>query len=76
LMIENFLLYPPMLLRHFQSLWFFFCLSHLPPVWGEILAKVISKKTLLGSKGTAKDIFLASWKDYQRWPFFISNACI
>jgi hypothetical protein len=76
LMIENFLLYPPMLLRHFQSLWFFFCLSHLPPVWGVILAKVISKKTLLGSKGTAKDIFLASWKDYQRWPFFISNACI
>jgi hypothetical protein len=43
LMIENFHLCPPVLLGHFQSSRFFLCLSHLPPIWGVILAKVISK---------------------------------
>jgi hypothetical protein len=67
---------PPIVAWALSILKVFFYLSHLPLVWGVILAKVISKKTLLGSKGTANDIFLASGKDYQRWPFFISNACI
>ena len=45
LMIENFLLCPPVLFGHFQSLRFFFlCLLHLPPVWCVILAIAISKK--------------------------------
>jgi len=34
LMIENFLLCPPVLFGHFQSLRFFLCLSHLPPSVG------------------------------------------
>jgi hypothetical protein len=56
LMIENFLLCPLVLLGHFQSLSFFLCLSHLPPVWGVILTKVISK-IVTRQKGTANDIF-------------------
>jgi len=67
---------PPVLLGHFQSSRFFLCLSHLPPTWGVILAQVISKKMLLGSKGDYKGYILALWKDYQRWPFFIPNLCI
>ena len=58
LMIEKFLLCPPVLLGHFQSLRFFFYVSHTcPPVWGVILVKVISKKHYQAQKGTAKDIF-------------------
>ena len=76
LMSENFLLCPPVLLRHFQSLSFFLCLLHLPPVWGVILAKVIFLRKALGSKGDCKWYILDSWKDYQRCPFFISNSCI
>jgi len=34
LMIENFLVCPPILFGHFQSLRFFLCLSHLPPSVG------------------------------------------
>ena len=56
LMIENFLLCPLVLLGHFQSLRFFLCLSHLPPVWGVILTKVISK-IVIRQRGTANDIF-------------------
>ena len=48
LMIENFLLCPLVLFGHFQSLRFFLCLSHLPPIWGAILGKVISKKCYWG----------------------------
>ena len=42
LMIENFLLCPQCCLDTFNH-WGFFCLLHLPPVWGVILAKVIFK---------------------------------
>jgi hypothetical protein len=34
LMIENFLLCPPVFFGHFQSLRFFLCFSHLPPSLG------------------------------------------
>jgi len=34
------------------------------------------KKHLLGSKGDCKGYISALWKDYKKWPFFISNACI
>jgi hypothetical protein len=53
LMIENFLLCPLVLLRHFQSLSFFLflCLLHLPPVWGVILANVIFKKSIRLKRG-------------------------
>jgi len=58
LMIEKFLLCPPVLLGHFQSLRFFSMFFTLaPPVWGVILVKVISKKCYQAQKGTAKDIF-------------------
>jgi hypothetical protein len=60
----------------FNHEFFFLCLLHLPPVWGVILAKVIFSRKALGSKGDCKWYILASWKDYQRWPFFISNLCI
>jgi hypothetical protein len=52
----NFSSCPLVLLGHFQSLSFFLCLSHLPPVWGVILTKVISK-IVTRQKGTANDIF-------------------
>jgi len=57
LMIENFLLCPPVLFGNFQSPRFFLCLSHLPPIRGVIIVKVISKKRYQAQKGTAKDIF-------------------
>jgi len=57
LMIEKFLLCPPVLFGHFQSLRFFLCSRTCPPVWGVILVKVISKKHYQAQKGTAKDIF-------------------
>jgi hypothetical protein len=41
--LRIFIYAPPVLLGHFQSSRFFLCLSHLPPIWGVILAKVISK---------------------------------
>jgi hypothetical protein len=57
LIIEKFLLCPPVLFGHFQSLRFFLCSHTCLPVWGVILVKVISKKHYQAQKGTAKDIF-------------------
>jgi len=53
----DFSLCPQALFGHFQTLRFFLCLSHLPPVWGVILVEVISKKRYQAQKGTANDIF-------------------
>jgi hypothetical protein len=60
LMIENFLLCPPVLFGHFQSFRSFFfllCLSHLLPVWGVILAKIVFKKTTRLKKGLQRIYF-------------------
>jgi hypothetical protein len=73
---------PPSVIWHFHPLRlyiFFFCyVSHTcPPVWGVILAKVISKKKKIpGSKGDCKGYIFSFVKGYQRWPFFIPNSCI
>jgi hypothetical protein len=48
---------PEYCLDTFNCRGFFLCLSHLPPIWGVILVKVISKKCYQAQKGTAKDIF-------------------
>jgi hypothetical protein len=58
LMIEKFLLCPPVLLGHFQSLRFFFlCFSHLPPSVGCDPSQGYFQKHYQAQKGTAKDIF-------------------
>jgi hypothetical protein len=49
---------------------------HLPPSVGCDPSQGYFKKNALGSKGDCKGYISALWKDYQRWPFFISNACI
>jgi hypothetical protein len=54
LMIENFLLCPPVLFGHFQSLRFFLCLSHLPPNVGCDPSQGYFQKTLPGSKRDCK----------------------
>jgi hypothetical protein len=61
LMIENFLLCPPVLFGHFQSLrvFFFLCLLHLPPVWGVILAKVIYLKKSIRLKRGLQMIYFS-----------------
>jgi hypothetical protein len=67
---------PQALFGHFQTLRFFLCLSHLPPSVGCDPSRGYFQKTLPGSKGDCKWYISVLWKDYQRWPFFISNACI
>ena len=59
LMIENFLLCPPLLFGHFQSLRFFLCLLHLPLVWGVILAKVIYLKKSIRLKRGLQMIYFS-----------------
>jgi hypothetical protein len=70
--VEDFLC-PPVLFGHFQSLRIF---GTCPPSVGCDPSQGYFQKTLLGSKGDCKGYILALWEDYQRWPFFISNACI
>ena len=67
---------PPSVAWAFSIIKVFSMSLHLLPVWGVILAKVISKKYYQAKKKDYKGYILALWKDYQRWPFFISNACI
>jgi hypothetical protein len=82
---------PQELFGHFQSLKIFctcppsivWALSIIkdffgtcPPSVGCDPSQCYFKKNALGSKGDFKGYILALWKDYQRWPFFISNACI
>jgi len=70
--VEDFLC-PPVLFGHFQSSRIFW---HLPPSVECDPSQGYFQKTLPGSKGDCKGYISALWKDYQRWPFFISNACI
>ena len=35
----------------------------------------LSQEKVLGSKGECKWYILASWTDYQKWHFLISNSC-
>ena len=70
--LRNFFYAPQYCLGTFNRWGFFSMFSHLPPV----PRQGYFQKTLPGSKGDCKGYISASWKDYQRWPFFISNACI
>jgi hypothetical protein len=86
-MIENFLLCPPVLFGHFHrwrlfmppsTVWALSIIKDflaLAPSVGCDPSQGYFQKTLPGSKGDCKGYILALWKDYQRWPFFISNAC-
>jgi hypothetical protein len=47
----------------------------LAPYLGSDPSQGYFQKMLLGSKGDCKGYILASWKNYQRWPFFIPNSC-
>jgi len=57
LIIEKFLLCPPVLFGHFQSLRFFLCSHTCLPVWGVILVKVISKKITRLKRGLQRIYF-------------------
>jgi hypothetical protein len=70
--ILDFLYHAPALRGQLWSLSFF---HTCPPVWGVILVKVMLKN-VIGLKWDYKGYISASWKDYQRWPFLISNSCI
>jgi len=87
-MIENFLLCPLVLFGHFHCwrlfmpsrvVWAFLVIKdflHLPPSVGCDPSQGYFKKNALGSKRDCKGYISALWKDYQRWRFFTSNACI
>ena len=58
-----------------EQLWSLSFFALAPPMWGMILVKVIFKN-IIGSKWDCKGYISGLWKDYQRWSFLISNACI
>jgi hypothetical protein len=69
---------PPSLVWALLIIEVFLYISHFCPlVRAMILAKVnFLKKSILSSKGDCKRYILSLWKDYQKWSFLISNACI
>jgi hypothetical protein len=69
LMIENFHLHPLVLLGHFQSSRFFLCLSHLPLIWGVILAKVIYLKKSIRLKRGLQMIYFSLVKGLSKKAF-------
>ena len=72
--IKDFLHLPPSIVWALSIIKDFF--GTCPPSVGCDPSQCYFKKNALGSKGDFKGYILALWKDYQRWPFFISNACI
>jgi len=70
LMIEKFLLCPPVLFGHFQSLrFFFFMFSHLPPNVGCDPSQGYFQKTLPSSKGDCKGYSFSFVKGLSKMTF-------